>query len=316
MGRRRKVILTAIFLLISAVAVSAGVQYELNNNIEKNAYAGEPLLSVEPKNTELELPFGGRTLLPGHRYVGLYGTPSMPALGALGHQDISNTIARAKAIAAEYQPYSSEKIVPIFEIIVTVASSDPTSNGDYSQEIDIEKIRPLVDAAKEAGVYVVLDLQPGRVSFLEQARLYEPLLLEPHVGLALDPEWRIGPTQVHLKQIGSVSAAEVNQLSAWLADLTKTHGLPQKMLVLHQFKLAMLPDRQNIDTSRAELAYVIQMDGQGTQAAKLDTWRTLIANPPANTYFGWKNFYAKDLPVRTPADTMAIEPKPWFVSYQ
>ena len=41
-------------------------------------------------------------------------------------------------------------------------------------------------------MYVVLDLQPGRTDFLTQAKRYEPLLALPHVGLALDPEWRLG----------------------------------------------------------------------------------------------------------------------------
>ena len=66
---------------------------------------------------------------------------------------------------------------------------------------------------------MVLDLQPGRSDFLSQAKQYASLLEQPNVGLALDPEWRLGPHQVPLRQIGRVSAAEVNRTSAWLADL-------------------------------------------------------------------------------------------------
>ncbi len=58
------------------------------------------------------------------------------------------------------------------------------------------------------------------------------------------------------------------------------------------------------------------MDGQGNQNVKLDTWRTLLRDAPANMYFGWKNFYEKDPTVLSPEGTMALEPKPWFVSYQ
>ena len=60
----------------------------------------------------------------------------------------------------------------------------------------------------------MLDLQPGRTDFLTQAKLYAELLKQPHVGLALDPEWRLKPDQVHLVQIGSVSAEEINQMGA------------------------------------------------------------------------------------------------------
>ena len=69
-----------------------------------------------------------------------------------------------------------------------------------------------MDAAREAGVYVMLDLQPGRTDFLTQAKRYEELLAQPHVGLALDPEWRLGPQQLHLEQIGSVGIDEVNSV--------------------------------------------------------------------------------------------------------
>src|SRR5690606_41488694 len=59
----------------------------------------------------------------------------------------------------------------------------------------------LIEAAADAGQYVVLDFQPGGSSFLEQVHEYEELLAYPHVGIALDPEWRLKPDQVHLQQI-------------------------------------------------------------------------------------------------------------------
>ena len=30
----------------------------------------------------------------------------------------------------------------------------------------------------------------------------------------------------------------------------------------------------------------------------------------------WKNFYDEDTPMYTPQQTYALDPKPWFVSYQ
>jgi hypothetical protein len=78
----------------------------------------------------------------------------------------------------------------------------------------------------------------------------------------------------------------------------------------------MLPGRERLDTSRDALAYVIQMDGQGPQEAKLDTWRAVTASAPDNVRFGWKNFYDEDQPTRSPTDTMALDPTPVFVSYQ
>lgn len=262
------------------------------------------------------LPDGSRSLVPHHRMVALYGTPSMPVLGALGEQPMAETMARVKAVAAQYQALSTEPVLPTLEIIATVASASPTENGDYSQEIPVEQLAPWVQAARDQGVYVILDLQPGRTDFLTQAKQYESLLRQPHVGLALDPEWRLEPGQVHLEQIGWVGSGEVNAVTQWLAALTHDAQLPQKAFLLHQFRTAMLPDRDAINTSHAELAYLIQMDGQGGQAVKQDTWRTLLAQPPAHMYFGWKNFFDEDKPMLTPAETMAVQPAPWYISYQ
>ena len=164
---------------------------------------------------------------------------------------------------------------------------------------------------------MILDLQPGRATFLEQAQLYESFLRLPHVGLALDPEWKLKPGQRPLQQIGGVDAAEVNQVTDWLADLTARERLPQKVVVLHQFKLSMLRDPERIDTSRDELAMLIHMDGQGAPSLKDDTWRAVLpAAPPGLKWWGWKNFYDEDEPMMTPVQTMAVRPQPVMISYQ
>lgn len=271
---------------------------------------------TRPAPPPFEFPAGGRRLFPVYRLVALYGTPEYPVLGALGQQPLEQSITRVKDLAKTYQSLTKEHVMPTFEIITTVASATPTDNGDYSNEIPAAKLRPWVKAAKEAGIYVVLDLQSGRTDFLSQAKEYVELLKEPNVGLALDPEWRLTPNQVPLVQIGSVDISEVNQTATWLANLTAQNKLPQKLFLLHQFRLDMINGRPQLDTSHKELAYTIQMDGQGTQPEKTSTWQAIIADSPSNVRFGWKNFYQKDQPMLTPDATMAITPRPWYVSYQ
>jgi hypothetical protein len=277
----------------------------------------KPIKKAKPAPPVLfTFPNGKRQLLPDYRFVALYGTPGASVLGVLGEQDIAASIARAKALAADYQPLSTETIYPTFEIITTVASATPTENGDYSREIDASQLLPWIEAARDNGVYVVLDLQSGRTDFLTQAKLYEQLLTQPNVGLALDPEWRLSPSELPIRDIGEVSVDEVNATSAWLSDLTAAHNLPQKLLVLHQFRLDMLPNRDRLNMSHANLAYVLQMDGQGSQQVKQDTWRTITQGLPPGLEPGWKNFYRKDTPVLDPAGTMAITPAPRYISYQ
>ncbi|WP_246958270.1 hypothetical protein [Brachybacterium sp. Marseille-Q7125] len=263
-----------------------------------------------------ELPGGGQIAFPGRRMIAAYGSPGTPSLGILGEQGLDESIQRVKDLVGEYEGLADEPLIPAFEIITTVASAAAGGDGNYSTELDIETLRPWVDAAGEAGVYVVLDLQPGHTDFLTQAKLYEDLLLSPHVGLALDPEWRLKPGQKHMVQIGSVDAAEVNEVVTWLADLTRDNSLPQKLLILHQFNLSMIRDRQDVDTSRPELAITLHADGHGGRADKMGTWNALQQDLPEGIFMAWKNFYDEDSPMFTPEETYDVEPRPWFVSYQ
>ncbi|MDC7121023.1 hypothetical protein OMK64_05690 [Cellulomonas fimi] len=276
---------------------------------------------VAAASTGVELPGGGQLVFPavagqpGKRYVALYGTPGTAALGVLGEQDVPATVARTQAHADAYRPLTGDTVVPAVEIIASIASAGPGDDGNYSQERSVDELRPLVEAAGAAGQLVILDLQPGRTDFLTQAQLYTDLLALPHVGLALDPEWRLAPDQVHLRQIGSVGVDEVNAVSAWLADLTRERALPQKMFVLHQFSLRMISGRERLDTSRDELATVIHVDGQGSQPAKAGTWATLRNGAPA-VHWGWKNFVDEDQPMLDPAQTYGVQPVPDLVTYQ
>jgi hypothetical protein len=262
-----------------------------------------------------ELPGGGR-LIAGRRMVALYGNPTTRALGSLGEQDLAGSIRRVSGLAQEYRPSSGLPVIGAFEIITTVASTAPGPDGDFSNESAVEQLRPWVDAAREAGIYVVLDLQPGTADFLSQARRYQELLVQPHVGLALDPEWRLAPGQRHLAQIGSVGVDEVNRVIDWLAGLTAAHRLPQKLLMIHQFRTAMIADRARLDTGRDEVAVLVHADGFGSPSLKLRTWNALRAEALPGVGWGWKNFIDEDRPMLTPAQTLAVSPDITFVSYQ
>ncbi|MFD0866502.1 hypothetical protein ACFQ06_11875, partial [Tessaracoccus lubricantis] len=265
-----------------------------------------------------QLPGGGTVPFPGRRMVALYGHPTAPVLGMLGEQAPAQAVARVHALVAQYQELlPDEKVIGAFEIIATVASAGRTADGSYSNRTPIETIMPWIEAAEANDIYVVIDLQPGRLDFLTQAKEYEALLKRPWVGLALDPEWRLKPNQVHLRQIGQVDIAEVNAVGTWLADLVKANDLPTKALVLHQFQPRMIVGRDQLDTSRPEIQYVIHADGQGGQPAKQATWQALLKDLPQNVFLGWKNFEDEDLPMLTPAQTVAqVTPLPHLVSYQ
>jgi hypothetical protein len=296
------------------------------------ALSGRPpgairLLGAEPAGTPwaigallrgVQLPGGGYRVFPPsvpRRYVAFYGNPFTSALGALGEQGPAETLSRMQPLMAEYGADGSQ-VVPTFEIIASVASAGPT-DGDYSEEWDPAAFEEWIRFAGENGMYVVLDLQSGREDFLTQAKQYEELLKLPYVGLALDPEWRLLPDEVHLRQIGHVQAAEVNTVVDWLADLVRDNGLPQKLLLVHQFKFSMIVGRETLK-QRPELQMVIQMDGQGPIPTKDETFAALTAGTEqAHWRWGWKNFFDEDSPeTASPAYTINRQPVPVFVSYQ
>ena len=265
-----------------------------------------------------EIPGGGLLMFdsePGRRLVAMYGHPVSAGLGVLGEQGPGEGIGRLDSIVSGYGA-DGFSVLPTFEIIATVASAGPGADGDYSRVTAPDTIRPWVEIAAANGLYVVLDLQPGRTDFLTQAKIYEEFLRLPHVGLALDPEWRLKPHQVHMVQIGTVDAAEINQVSEWLATLVREEALPQKLLIVHQFHVSMITDRHRIETP-PELAVLIHMDGHGSPRTKQHTWDVLTGAPDADGfYWGWKNFYDEDSPMTGPEHVLGLTPTPVFVSFQ
>lgn len=258
---------------------------------------------------------GTTDLLDDTRFVAFYGNPTTGALGVLGEQGPEATLERMEPIVAEYAS-DGALAVPTFEIIATVADAPPGDDGNYSAEMSPELIRPWVDVATANGAYVVLDLQPGRTDFLTQAQLYEEFLRLPNVGLALDPEWRLGPNEVHLRQIGSVTSDEIDLVSEWLAGIVREERLPQKLFIVHQFRFDMIEGREQIEL-HPELATVIQMDGQGPLPTKYETFGALTGAPDADRFaWGWKNFYDEDSPMATPSQVLDLDPLPVFVSFQ
>ena len=278
------------------------------------AVADDRRWQLDTVQTAAELPGGGFTF-DGKRLVAFYGNPTTSALGVLGEQDPAATLERLLPLVDEYSTDGLQGI-PTFEIIATVASARAGADGDYSDEASPATLRPWIDYAADNGMYVILDLQPGRTDFLTKARRYEEFLRLPHVGLALDPEWRLQPDQVHLRQIGTVDATEINLVSAWLAGIVREERLPQKYFIVHQFRFSMITNRDLIETP-PELFTVIQMDGQGPLPTKYETYSAITAGQEEVGWsWGWKNFYDEDSPMASPAQVLAVEPAVVFVSFQ
>ena len=113
-----------------------------------------------------------------------------------------------------------------------------------------------------------------------------------------------------------MDAAEINQVVDWLAGIVRELALPQKLLIVHQFRSSMITNREHIDTP-PELAVLIQTDGQGSLRAKYATWNSLTSEPDVDQFhWGWKNFHDEDSPNATPQQVLELTPTPEFVSFQ
>ena len=309
--------------MISLIAIAVVLGLVLRGGGHKRAAAGGAphghRLAAEPGRRPtpppaILLPRGGRVLLPGHLVVAYYGIVGTSNI--LGQTDDPDADAAGVERAAhEFVPFG-RPVQPAFELVVTIASPDPGPDGTYSAPIDVATLERYLHAAHRHKLLLILDFQPGRGEFLPEVRRYARFILDPAVGVALDPEWKLTVDEVPDQVIGSASATSINAVSGYLSSLVAEHRLPQKLFVIHEFRTTELPDRYNIRV-RPGLATVLQMDGLGTVPDKLESYREVMKGA-RRFHPGFKVFLRPvDDPVRlTPDQIMALHPQPEYVSYQ
>ena len=273
-----------------------------------------PVSSAPAAPAPTQLPRGGRQLFPRFTVIAHYGTAGTGALGVLGEGTPTQAAARLVTAAAPFAAASGRPVQPAFELIATVAQRAPGADGSYSSYLADADVARYLAAARRIKALVVLDLQPGKADFLTQAMHYKKFLRLPDVGLALDPEWKLTGDQRPARQIGSTDAASVNRVSLWLAQLRLAQNLPQKLLVIHQFRAFMIRNREQV-VARSGLATVIHLDGFGTQRVKRGVYDALsVKSGPLHN--GLKLFIDEDTHTFTPGQAMAFRPRPELITYQ
>jgi hypothetical protein len=273
---------------------------------------GEDQPRFEP--TTAQLPGGGRSILPEHRVVALYGHPGVDALGILGIGSPQRAAGRLDDIAGDYGGPGLRPVMPAFELITPLVLASPGEDGMYRKRLDDAVIARYHQAAREADALLILDIQPGRADFMDEARALERWLKEPDVSLALDPEWHMGPGEVPGKTIGSVDAATVNEVSQYLSDLVRREHLPQKLLLLHRFTDAMIDGEDQLRT-RPGLAIVENVDGFGTPPAKIDKYDR-FTDRRDGLFQGFKLFFEEDTDLMSPNDVLGLRPRVDVVIYE
>jgi hypothetical protein len=302
--RRRLTLLGALAL----AALGAAVLLGSGDGDDPPRAAAEKSAPPAP----VQLPRGGRSILPEFRVVAYYGAPQSRELGALG---IGSPDGASRRLTRAAKPYGrrTRPILPALELITVIANADPGTDGKYRSRQKDAVIRRYLRAARRAKALLMLDIQPGRSDFFTEATRLKKWLEEPDVSLALDPEWRVRDGEVPGQIIGHVDAREVNATSAWLAQLVAREKLPEKLFVVHQFTDDMVDERAL--KPREGLATVLNVDGFGNQAVKKAKYRDFTRQAP-DFYHGFKLFYEEDTDMMRPREVMRLKPRPVLVVYE
>jgi hypothetical protein len=266
-----------------------------------------------------EYPLPG-AILPFKRIVAYYGNLYSKNMGVLGEYPRKDMLAKLKAEVAKWQAADSTiQVVPALHYIAVTAQSDPGKGNKYRLRMPFKQIDSVLSMAKEINALVFIDIQVGHSSVEEELPMFEPYLKMPNVHFGIDPEFSMKGGQKPGAAIGTFDAADINFTSNYLAKLVKENNLPPKILVIHRFTQAMVTNYKQIKL-RPEVQVVMDMDGWGHQARKINTYKQFIYKEPVQ-FTGFKLFYKNDLReanshVMTPDEVLKLKPKPMYVQYQ
>jgi len=254
-------------------------------------------------------------LLPDYRIVAFYGHPHTPDLGILGQYNKDDLLDQLTEEIGGYERADPNRpIMPAFEMIASVAQSDPGPDGTYLAQTDEATIRDYIRFTQQHGMILILDIQMGRTSVRDEWAIISKYMNEPNVHLAIDPEFTLGPDQLPSVDIGSVDAADVNYVQQELAKIVEENHLPPKLLIVHRFTDGMLTNADKLKTVEG-IQIVIDADGFGDPPTKQQTYE-LYARDGNVDYAGIKLFYDQDHPLMQPGEVLDLDPAPDFVLYQ
>ncbi|OEV30362.1 hypothetical protein AN219_11340 [Streptomyces nanshensis] len=274
--------------------------------------------SPSPRKTRKrpQLPRGGRELFPHYRLVGYCGLPGAPALGRLGDGDPGKRVSEMEKKADEYA--GGREPLPVLELLAAVANPDAGRDGTYRTRTPGSTIRRFHELARERDALLLLNIQPGRAAPLKEVQALSDWLKHPDVGVALDPEWDMGPGETPGETYGRTSGGELNDVSDYLSELVRTHDLPHKPLVFHQVATSVVSEEKELRPAEG-VPLIKSADGIGSPELKRATWRQLVDGMPDGVHTGFKLFYEEDTEgsrLMKPKEVLKLRPEPEYVMYE
>jgi hypothetical protein len=256
----------------------------------------------------------GSSVLDRHLLVTWYGNPHSTRMGILGEQSGQARAEGLRKQASAYAGISGKPVLMAYHLVATVAQCTAGPDGEWRRRESTALIQSMLTEARAHGFKLILDIQPGRSRVLEEVVALRPFLEEPDVYLAIDPEFTMTECQQPGREIGRLTAADVNAALAEMEAAIGRRHLPPKVLILHQFRLDMLPDKHRIGPS-PNVDVVLNMDGFGSPSLKRSSYRAVMRQG-ALEFPGIKLFYRQDTALLSPSQVLALVPQPALVVYQ
>ena len=258
-------------------------------------------------------------LLPRQRIVAFYGNPASKRMGILGEIPPEEMLERLDEEVAKWRAADpATPVKPALHMIAVMAAGDPGADSLYRLRMPEWRIEQVMDWAERRDALLFLDIQPGRSSVAAELPRLEKWLRQPDVHLALDPEWDMPPDALPGKEIGSMSAEDINTAIEFLAGIVEEYDLPPKVLVVHRFTENMIQNAEDIRLD-PRVQVVINMDGWGPPSQKIYAYRDIVA-PEADQFTGFKLFFRNDRRggsrLLTPEEILELDPTPIYIQYQ
>jgi hypothetical protein len=260
------------------------------------------------------------SILPARRIVAYYGNPLSRRMGILGELPHAQMLERLdREVAAWNRADPSTPVQPALHLVAVVAQAGAGADGKYRARMKDTLIERVASWAAMRDAILFLDIQVGRSTLKDELPHFTEWLKRPNVHLGIDPEFSMKRRGARPgRNMGTMSADDVNHAVAFLANLVTTHNLPPKVLVVHRFTRDMLTRTRDIRLD-PRVQIVIQMDGWGPPSRKIHSYREYVYAEPVQ-YTGFKIFYKNDTRgggrVMTPEEVLKLHPKPVYIQYQ
>jgi hypothetical protein len=243
--------------------------------------------------------------LANNQILSYYGNPYVAAMGILGELEPEELVLRLKAHAELYDGLNGPRgVQPALHLVYASAQPNAGEDGLHLIFVDKRTLNKYIDLACKHNLLVFLDNQIGRSDAETEVRDILNYLDQPHVHAALDPEFAMPPGEIPGEAIGTMDATEINAAQAVLQTLVEERGLPDKMLVVHQFTDDMIT-RSELIEDYPNVRVVVDMDGFGPAEIKQVKYGWYAE--PAE-YSGIKLFFKQDKPLMSEADVLGLAP--------